>query len=91
MSIDSDGKPKCRLGVGFLQVEKSYTDEVKRQELNFTSWKIIFCIQPILSRDWKFFTFSTISGGYAALEEDLARNDWAEVYQQQVSPEFPPL
>ena len=29
VSIDSDGKPKCRLGVGFLQVEKSYTDEVK--------------------------------------------------------------
>ena len=29
VSIDSDGKPKCRLGVGFLQVEKSYTDEVQ--------------------------------------------------------------
>ena len=27
VSIDSDGKPKCRLGVGFLQVEKSYTEE----------------------------------------------------------------
>ena len=32
MSIDSDGKPKCRLGVGFLQVEKSYTDEVQNCE-----------------------------------------------------------
>ena len=30
VSIDSDGKPKCRLGVGFLQVEKSYTDEVQK-------------------------------------------------------------
>ena len=63
----------------------------KRQELNFTPWKLIFCIQSIFSRDWKFFTFSTISGGHAALEEDLARNDWAEVYQQQVSSEFPPI
>ena len=28
MTVDGDGKHKCRLGVGFLQIEKSYTDEV---------------------------------------------------------------
>ena len=33
VSIDSDGKPKCRLGVGFLQVEKSYTEEVQWQSM----------------------------------------------------------
>ena len=37
VNIDSDGKPKCRLGVGFLQVEKSYTDEVQKWRKILTS------------------------------------------------------
>jgi hypothetical protein len=28
VSMDRNGKAKCRLGVGFLQIETSYTDEV---------------------------------------------------------------